>query len=120
MLQEGSLWRSIIQGDFVGNSDDTCTPKKRPAEAGRFPYSITIFVILTTSTIPIAATIPVWLNDDDLIPTTSKLSIPTPITITTVTVVNTDTSTTTGANAELNALSGRRSGTKQGGGSNNS
>jgi hypothetical protein len=119
MLQEGSLWRSIIQGDFVGNSDDMYTPKKRPAEAGRFPYSIAIFVILTTSTIPIAATIPVWLNDDDLIPTTSKISIPTPIPITTVTVVNTDTGTT-GANAELNALSGRRSGTKQGGGSNNS
>jgi hypothetical protein len=94
------------------------TPKKRPAEAGRFPYSIAIFVILTTSTIPIAATIPVWLNNDDLIPTTSKISIPTPIPITTVTVVNTDTCTT-GANAELNALSGRRSGTKQGGGSNN-
>jgi hypothetical protein len=93
------------------------TPKKRPAEAGRFPYSIAIFVILTTSTIPIAATIPVWLNDDDLIPTTSKISIPTPITITTVTVVNTDTSTT---GAELNALSGRRSGTKQSGGSNSS
>ena len=68
--------------------------------------------------LPIAATIPVWLNDDDLIPTTSKISIPTPITITTVTIVNTDTSTT-GANAELNALSGRRSGTKQGSGSDN-
>jgi hypothetical protein len=95
------------------------SPRKRPAEAGRFPYSIAIFVILTTSTIPIAATIPVWLNDDDLIATTSKLSIPTPITITTVSVVNTDTGTA-GANAELNALCGRRSGTKQGGGSNNS
>jgi hypothetical protein len=59
------------------------------------------------------------LNDDDLIATTSKLSIPTPITITTVSVVNTDTGTA-GANAELNALCGRRSGTKQGGGSNNS
>jgi hypothetical protein len=59
------------------------------------------------------------LNDDDLIPTASKISIPTPIPIATVTVVNADTGTT-GANAELNALSGRRSGTKQGGGNNNS
>jgi hypothetical protein len=118
MLQEGSLWRSIIQDDFVGTSTTCIRQKKRPAEVGRFLHSIAIFVILITSTIPIAATIPVWLNDDDLIPTTSKLSIPTPITITTVTIVNTDTSTT-GANAELNALSGRRSGTKQGSGSNN-
>ena len=91
---------------------------KTARQAGRFLYSIAIFVVPTTSTIPIAATIPVWLNDDDLIPTTSKISIPTPITITTVTIVNTDTSTT-GANAELNALSGRRSGSKQGSGSNN-
>jgi len=85
--------------------------------AGRFLYSIAIFVIPTTSTIPIAATIPVWLNDDDLIPTASKFSIPTPITVTTVTIVNTDTGAT-GANAELNALSGRRTGTQQGSRSN--
>jgi hypothetical protein len=52
-----------------------------------------------------------WLNDDDLIPTASKLSIATPITVTTVTIVNADTSAT-GTNAELNALSGRRTGTQ--------
>jgi hypothetical protein len=65
--------------------------------------------MLITS-IPIAATIPVWLNHDNLIPTASKFPIPTPVTVTTVTIVNTDTSAT-GANAELNALSGRRTGT---------
>jgi hypothetical protein len=70
-------------------------------------YLIAIFVIPTTSTIPIAATIPVWLNNDDLIPTASKLSILAPITVTTVTIINTDTGTT-GANTELNALGGRR------------
>jgi hypothetical protein len=85
--------------------------------AGRFLYSIAIFVIPTTSAIPIAATIPVWLNDDDLIPTASKILIPTPITVSTVTIVNTDTGAT-GANAELNALSGRRTGTQQGSRSN--
>ena len=74
--------------------------------------------MLITS-IPITATIPVWLNDDDLIPTASKFSIPTPITVTTVSIVNTDTSTT-GANTELNALSRRRTGAQQGGGSNHS
>jgi hypothetical protein len=45
--------------------------------------------------------------------TASKISIPTPITVTTVTtvaIVNTDTSAT-GTNVELNALSGRRTGT---------
>jgi hypothetical protein len=79
--------------------------------AGRFLYSITIFVVPTTSTIPIAATILTWLNDDDLIPTASKISIPTPITVTMVAIVSTDTSAT-GTNAELNALSGRRTGTQ--------
>ena len=66
-----------------------------------------------------AAAIPVWLDDNDLIPTAPKILIPTPITVTTVSIVNTDTSTT-GANTELNALSGRRTGAQQGGGSNHS
>jgi hypothetical protein len=73
--------------------------------------SIAIFVVPTTSTIPIAATILTWLNDDDLIPTASKISIPTPITVTMVAIVNTDPSAT-GTNAELNALSGRRTDTQ--------
>jgi ATP/ADP translocase len=95
---------------------------KTARQAGRFIYSIAIFVVPTTSTIPIAATILTWPNDDDLIPTASKLSIATPITVTTVTVtmvtiVNTDTGAT-GTNAELNALSGRRTGTQQGSGCN--
>jgi hypothetical protein len=87
---------------------------KTARQADRFLYSIAIFVVPTTSTIPIAATFLTWLNDDDLIPTASKISIPTPITVTTVTmvaIVNTDTSAT-GTNAELNALSGRRTDTQ--------
>ena len=68
--------------------------KKTARQAGRFLYSIAIFVIPTTSTIPIAPTVPVSLNDDDLIPTASKISIPTLITVTTVTIVNTDTRAT--------------------------
>jgi hypothetical protein len=91
--------------------------KNTARQAGRFLYSIAILVMPTTSTIPIAATIPVGLNDDDLIPTPSKISIPTPITVTTVTIVNSDTSPT-GANTEFNALSGRRTGTQQGSRSN--
>src|ERR1700688_859629 len=39
---------------------------KTARQAGRFLYSIAIFVVPTTSTIPIAATILTWLNDDDL------------------------------------------------------
>jgi ATP/ADP translocase len=91
---------------------------KTARQAGRFLYSIAIFVVPTTS-IPIAATILTWLNDDDLTPTASKIPIPTPITVTTVTmvamvaIVNTQTSAT-GANAEINALSGRRTGAQQG------
>jgi ATP/ADP translocase len=88
---------------------------KTARQAGRFLYSIAIFVVPTTS-IPIAATILTWLNDDDLTPTASKIPIPTPITVTTVTmvaIVNTHTSAT-GANAEINALSGRRTGAQQG------
>jgi hypothetical protein len=85
--------------------------KKNGPRSGPFLYLIAIFVIPTTSTIPIAATIPVWPNDDDLIPTASKISIPTRITVTTVTIVNTDTSATA-ANTEFNALSGRRTGTQ--------
>ena len=72
--------------------------QKKARQAGRFLYSIAIFVVSTKSTIPIAAT---WLNDDDLTSTASKISIPTPITVTTVTmvaIVNTDTSAT-GTNA---------------------
>jgi ATP/ADP translocase len=93
------------------------TAIKTARQAGRFLYSIAIFVVPTTLTVPIAATILTWLNDDDLIPTASKISIPTPITVTTVTmvamvaIVNTDTSATV-TNAELNTLSGRRTGTQ--------
>jgi hypothetical protein len=36
MLQEGSLWRSIIQGDFLGNSDDM-TKKSGPPKRAVFP-----------------------------------------------------------------------------------
>jgi ATP/ADP translocase len=82
---------------------------KTARQAGRFLYSIAIFLVPTTS-IPIAATILTWLNDDDLTPTASKIPIPTPITVTTVTtvaIVNTDPSATI---AEINALSGRRTG----------
>jgi hypothetical protein len=97
------------------NCFKSCTPprwhKKTARPAGRFLYSIAVFVVPITSTIPIAATILTWLNDDDLILTTSKIPIPTPITVTTVTIVNTDTSATV-INAELNALSGRRTGTQ--------
>jgi hypothetical protein len=92
---------------------------KTARQVGRFLYSIAIFVVSTTSTIPIAATL-TWPNDDDLIPTASKISIPTPITITTVTmvaIVNTDTSAS-GTDTELNALSGRRTGTHEGSGCN--
>jgi hypothetical protein len=92
----------------------TANGTKTARQAGRFLYSIAIFVVPTTSTIPIAAPILTWLNDDDLIPAASKISIPAPITVTTVTmvaIVNTDTSAT-GSNAKLNALSGRRTGTQ--------
>jgi hypothetical protein len=87
---------------------------KTARQAGRFLYSIAIFLVPTTS-IPIAATILTWLNDDDLTPTASKIPIPTPITVTTVAIVNTDTSATI---AEINALSGRRTGAQQGSGCN--
>jgi hypothetical protein len=39
---------------------------KTARQAGRFLYSIAIFVVPTTSTIPIAATILTWLNDDEI------------------------------------------------------
>jgi hypothetical protein len=84
---------------------------KTARQADRFRYSIAIFVVPTTSHHPNRATILTWLNDDDLIPTSPKISILTPITVTTVAIVNTDTSAT-GTNAELNALSGRRTETQ--------
>jgi hypothetical protein len=77
--------------------------------AGRLPYSVTFFVIVIASAIPVAVTIPVWLNDNDLIPAASKLTIPAPITVTTVTIINSNPSAT-GANTEFNALGGCRSG----------
>jgi ATP/ADP translocase len=102
---------------LTNSSPATANGIKTARQAGRFPYSIAIFVVPATSTIPIASTILTWGNDDDLIPTASKISIPTPITVTMVTmvamvaIVNTDTSAT-GTDAELNALSGRRAGTQ--------
>lgn len=70
---------------------------------------------MITSVIPVGVTVPAWLNDNDLIPTASKVTVSVPITIstlTTITVINTNPSTT-GANTEFNALSRRRTGTQQ-------